>query len=1277
MGFRFKNSPPANPDDFELLCLRLLKAHWNCPTLERYVRKGYEQHGIDIIDMSGSEPLRAAQCKLYDSRETLPPADIEAEVNAARDFQFKLGTYAICTTARISPQAHQTILSINQKHRQSGLFTVELFTWDRLDELLEEFTTIRDDVYKTLSGAVAAQIQNELAEMNVRLTSIGTQPVPAVQEIADAMHAEIDEARDLIRGGQPQTGRLLLQRLRTRKWEQMSPRHRYRVLANIGAAYLSERDLGAASQFFLDAATLQPDDPQAAENEALAYLISMPIEKAFEAITRVREKFPHSPRVNAYWVSASPPTDSWQQIEQRLSASDLSTPEVTAELARRALADGEFGVSEQLATRVIEQRPKWSFPRFLKVRASVLRVIQLDSLAPSMKLREVRAALGPLGEAVEAAIIEHDSAIQTLCLLERFQIHLILGEMSEAETDVFKAEALSPDDVSVRRAIAELHLRKNDSERAILELHRINAPDRSDVALLLAEALRKRGTPADVGEAIDLLKKLVDSPERVIRGGREYVATVLLQLLSQAQRLDEFGPVLDSLLNHGVSRPLVAAFRARTFYLQNSIDDANRLAEEAVSLVQLDTSSTDIHWIAGILSELGRHAEALPLWQRIASEIELTDYTRALLDCAQRLGKDDLILDICSALRRNGVVDHDLILCEVLVLERYDLDEAIAALKSYLGKCPDDKIARLRLSTIGVNWNRPEIIDGRPAVMPLVSEVNVLNGRAAVQVMKFGGYPDEALAYAYDLLRLHFADAEAHRAFTLNLLPFEPKPNVPEFTEVKPGSAVCYVEEGEDREDWMVVEDAADPEISRCEYGPDHPLSKTMEGKRVGERVVLSVGSIGERAATIKSIVSKYVFRYWDSMHNWQIRFPNVPGLESFKVVRTNQEGKEEFDPSPMILSIERLADNVQRLKELYAKSPIPIFLFGSARGKGAIQTTLYLAQQDDMAVYSCIGSADERRDALTALDTAGTWIIEPSALATIFLLDLEDDLSSFPANLVFSQGAIADFDDMLREDTLYQGEGGVLVKHEGRVALIPQTASERAERVRSFKERMAKVMSASSVRGCLEFAKIEKDRRAVIVKVLGAGGAESIVLAAKPGHLLWTDDSRLAALARNEHGVKSAWTQIVLQWAAQRGYISERKFFASTAKLIGYGYSFTSPSLPALVAAAEMSEWDKARWPLSRAIEQLGSDSIQVRDAVSLIIPFLARVYRENILDERRRALTWDLMDQVAKRPCGIQMVHAIKRVIPSAFGVNALGAAAAGSSIGEWLKKRPIQIT
>jgi tetratricopeptide (TPR) repeat protein len=1275
VAFRFKNPPPANADDFERLCLRLLKAYWNLPKLELYGRRGERQHGVDIIETSGAETLRAAQCKLYDASETLPPAEIQAEVNAAVGFPFPLSVYAICTTAKVSTQAQNAILLINREHQRKGLFAVELFTWHRLDELLEEFTTVRDEVYGTLSGEVTRQLQISLSGIKLQLTDLETQAVSTAKESADGLHQEIDQARDLVRSGQPQAARLLLERLRTRKWDQMEPRHRYRVLANIGAAYLGERDFPRAAQLFLEAAVLQPEDSQAAENEALAYFITMTADKAFEAITQVRVRFPHAPRINAYWITTAPSTETRIQIEQRLTAADLSTPEVITALASRALAECEFDVSEKLAAQAMEQRPEWSFPQFLKARASTLGVIESDVLSPSTKIKAFRAVLGPLKKAIEAAAKEHDFTTQTLCLLERFQMHSILNEMSEAETDVLSAKFLSPDNIDVKRAIAELNLKKNDPDRAISELRDIKVQDRADVALLLAEALRRRRTQADISEAIDLLKKLVDSPNRAVPGGREYVASALLQLLSQAQRWQESEQICDSLLARGASPALVSAYRARSRHLQKLLDDANRLAGEASSLLLSNAPYAEVHWIAQILSELGRHAEALPLWQRIASRTELTDYTKGLLNCAQLLGRDDLILDTCSALRVSGVFDSDLILCEAGTLEKYDVDGAIAALTDYLEKRPDDNIARLRLSVIGTNWNRPEIVDGRPGVMPVVTEVDVINGRAAVHVMKLGGYPDDALAYAYDLLRLHFNDSVAHRAYTFNLLPFVPLPTVPEFSEVKAGCAVCYVEEYESQEVWMIVEDAPNPDMSRQEYGPDHPLSVAMTGKKFGERVILSASSLGARAATIRAITSKYVFRFQDSMRNWQIRFPEVAGLQSFKVMRTNKEGKEEFDPSPIIASIEQLARNLQRLKELYISAPMPIHMLAAAQDKSTIQATLYLAQQDDAGALCCMGAEDERTNALAALDTSGTWIIEPSALATIFLLDLEDVLSSLPVNLVLSQGTVAEFDEMLREDMQFHGDGSVVVKHGPGFAFIPLTVSEREERIQSLTSRINKVKSASTVVGCIELAKLDEHHRNIMIKALGEGGAESVVLAATPGHLLWTDDCRLGGFARTEYGVKSAWTQVVLQWATLRGYISEQTFFKSSARLIGFGYSFTSPSLSVLIAAAEIADWDQSRRPFCQAIDQLRTESIQLRDAASLTVSFLERVYRESILDERRRVITLALIDKLGNRLGGPSIVQEIKRAVPVAFGLNALGAVAATSTIDAWLNSRTIR--
>jgi len=163
----------------------------------------------------------------------------------------------------------------------------------------------------------------------------------------------------------------------------------------------------------------------------------------------------------------------------------------------------------------------------------------------------------------------------------------------------------------------------------------------------------------------------------------------------------------------------------------------------------------------------------------------------------------------------------------------------------------------------------------------------------------------------------------------------------------------------------------------------------------------------------------------------------------------------------------------------------------------------MYLAQEESVPVFCCSGTDEERREAFAAMDVANTWILESSAIATMFLLDLEDLLQILPANLLVSQATGAELDDMIREDALFRGEGGVLTKQNGRVVFIPITPAEKAERHQLLLRRVNKVKTTCKVVGCMEFASLNPQRRDIMIKALGRGEAESIVLASKPGHLL------------------------------------------------------------------------------------------------------------------------------------------------------------------------------
>ena len=123
-----------------------------------------------------------------------------------------------------------------------------------------------------------------------------------------------------------------------------------------------------------------------------------------------------------------------------------------------------------------------------------------------------------------------------------------------------------------------------------------------------------------------------------------------------------------------------------------------------------------------------------------------------------------------------------------------------------------------------------------PHAMPSAREIPPALGRAAVQFMRDGGRANEALTYAYELLRRQGGSVDAHRAYLAALGPVGPMPHVPDFDSAETGCALSFVEEGSNTDKWVLFEDANDANEALDEYGPQHPMTKAVKGKKAGEK---------------------------------------------------------------------------------------------------------------------------------------------------------------------------------------------------------------------------------------------------------------------------------------------------------------------------------------------------------------------------------------------------------------------------------------------------------
>src|SRR5271168_3404424 len=55
---------PRSADEFERLCLKLLRRHWQLPQLDRFRDPNRAEKGINLIEISGRPRLAAVKCDL-------------------------------------------------------------------------------------------------------------------------------------------------------------------------------------------------------------------------------------------------------------------------------------------------------------------------------------------------------------------------------------------------------------------------------------------------------------------------------------------------------------------------------------------------------------------------------------------------------------------------------------------------------------------------------------------------------------------------------------------------------------------------------------------------------------------------------------------------------------------------------------------------------------------------------------------------------------------------------------------------------------------------------------------------------------------------------------------------------------------------------------------------------------------------------------------------------------------------------------------------------------
>jgi tetratricopeptide (TPR) repeat protein len=1088
MSFRYPH--PDNERSFEKFCLKLLQRHWNNPHLELYGRRGEEQSGVDIIDPTFSAPFKAGQCKHHEPLLTIPPSEIEAEVAKALTFDPPLDHFAIVTSGRATTHAQNKIIEINREHRAKGLFIVELLWWEKIEDLLDEYPDVAALLTKITNAHIAA-LEEKVTQGFMTVSS----QVEAVVAVSGqtARDGEIDEAESCLENSDPQRARILLEKLRQRHWEELTPQQKYRVKAAFSNAALVQGNDQEAGRLLLEAKSECPDSERAQINEALGLELVGKKAEAHALASQLREKYPSSGKLLAIYIRTAPGNPSLEELEALLSAATEKDAEVCTALAIRAMGMHQFSEAADFAKTAVIASPDWFGSRFILGQAlynaesvKLGRGFRAGS-DPLVRARLVEA-IAAIDEAIALAKKCHADHLLSQCFLVRALANALRCEDDAAEQDFNEATRTGPENRQAQQHFAMYLFHRNRMDEAIVELRKAVRGGSAPVAeLLLADLLSERDKPGDRAEAIEIYARLALADgdplgEREPDYKPEHLDALPITAFHSAvneyidaTRLDEAEAFVGRVPPERFSEVGILTARSQLRQARGDFQGAVTAADGALRKVEADTHDLSLRALALQLGKLERHKDALPLWLRITQSAEYSNDVRHLVRCAERVQRYDVILSVAKAAREAGIQDTWLLFKEADVLGMFDLDGAVALLRGRIQKHPGDTDARLRLSHLGLKWRRLDLVDARLEALPSLDEVTATGGAIAVEILRQQGDPNEALRYAYELVRRHYDHPDANASLIqVFFSPNSRSLEIDEPVEAGPGAAVCCTENG-GKERWIIIEDSPNPRPELNEYAPTHALAQSLNGKRVGDSVVLSKTSGRDRTAVIKEIKSKYLYRLHEIMDAWQVRFPDQPFVQVFRVASQDKTtGQEVPDFTDIKLVADRHYEQISDAESAYKTQLIPLHLLSEIAGCDPFRALYYVALRADLPVRCNQARQDEHDQALEALGSCSILVLDLTAIGSISLLRLEDLLSKWRGKFVVSQSTATELRSSLEDITTKPQGTGHFGKTEHGYFFQQYSEEGMKAETDALASLVQTVLDVCDVRGCPELAELD-----------------------------------------------------------------------------------------------------------------------------------------------------------------------------------------------------------
>jgi len=1267
--------PPANWQDFETLCCDLWGLIWNDPNTQKNGRQGQPQHGVDIYGKPDQGNTWAGiQCKGKDSygNKSLTEKEVKAEVKKAKSFKPKLSQFIIATTGEKDAKIEELARMITDEHRKKDLFSVHVWGWKDIVGRIADYPNLMDKHYPGLS-LNAKTISNrfeEIKEMGDRMlqnqaeirtsTSSSIQQKDTLisfryQEMSEAIltheyQAELDHSRTLLNTYRPREASEFLEELKNRIWYSASSIVKFRLLTNLASAKLTMNQEQEAAKLFLEARQYNPDDEKALCNAGLGYVLLGQFEEATKSANKVLEKNPASTRAYSIIVQASSYVETLEEIIAKVPQRHRNSRECAFAIADQARKRGNPEEAKKWLETAIENDPD-DLPELKAALGEIL----LNSVLQEPLVSNTHLLNDSEKEAIQKAVLLLTRAWEQISktdlkdfrldwLVDRGIAKSLLDDNTGAIKDFETASDEEPSNpIFIKYRTMMAHQGKDNQKAEVLLKKIVNAPETPEASLLLAEVLLEEKRP---NEAITTLNQFLQGrisiPLRVKTNRLLIQAHIDSGNFEEAQRISNSSRASEptSILH------LVDAARITKAYAKSQ--EAIVLLTEATKYVTESSTFGELFELANELYSLEQFEDASIIYERIVDVNHDNPLTRRLLNSYYRSGERDKTLQICQTLcKKYGPLKYVSEIESTIYEEIGELAKAEEVCKEYLRSFPDDFEMKLHLAVVNFRANDFEELDN---FLKSPIDRNALSLEAGIQIAylcEARGLSDKSLEIMYEMRRKFFDTADAHLKYIGFMLQKQKDADrLLNIDKVMVDTAVC-IEDAEHHQEWHIIEERKDADVSRGEINLEHPLAKKLLGKGIKEEVIFKETQFGKEFGKIVRIKSKYVYALHETLSSFSKLFPGHAGLVRVKIGVPEKHGEPPSGFQPILEQVSKQHEFDLQVERFYKGGVLTIGAFAKLVGRNVLEVWSGLISNPNLGLRCCFGNSGEGNEAILLLANKPKLVVDIISLMTLHGIDAGNATVNTFGKLGIAQSTIDFLRDTINERRGIWSKGFMTIGKDGDKFVKQEISSEDVTRNIEYLEGMLEwVRNNCEVIPCKAALNMKKDYKQQLDELTGSIFVDTVLVAGEPGNLLYSDDERLRSFAKAEFKVDGVWTQVLLMHCLDLGKLERSRYNQMIVKLTCSNYYHTSIDALVLVEAAAQSKWSPVP-PYTKVVNVLRGKHSDEISALAVGTRFLYELWKQPILAQQRDYLILSLLDAITteRRP-GVTLDKLVSRV-------------------------------